>query len=97
MANYTTSVSDKKKKTCLILLVAGFLGFHAFYVGKIKWGIIHFLLGSCFWAVIIDGIKTGESPMIAAGLVGLIAVCVPELFKILTGTYRDNIGNVIRA
>ena len=39
MANYTTSVSDKTKKTCKRLILMGGLGFQYFYVGKIKTGL----------------------------------------------------------
>jgi len=44
MANYGTITSDKSKKTALIVcLIFGLIGFHYFYVGRIKTGLIRLI------------------------------------------------------
>ena len=44
MANYTTTTSDTKKSTALILCIfLGFAGAHYFYVGRIGRGIVALL------------------------------------------------------
>ena len=98
MANYTTNVSDKSKKKALTLLFIGGLGFHLFYVGRIKAGIVRFIAALMFWGgLIIGGISSGESEMVIVGFVALVLFNVFDLVKLLLGTFRDNIGNYLRA
>lgn len=96
MANYTTSVSDKTKKTCKRLILMGGLGFQYFYVGKIKTGLIRCIFGVLLWVLFITGIAQGEAPMIAAGIVFLLAINLFELVKLSLGKFKDNIGNYVR-
>lgn len=97
MANYTTSTSDKSKKSAMIRLVCGFVGLHLFYVGRIKAGLIRLIFGLLVWSLIITGIKDGDAAIAIAGVVFLIAVNVPDLIKLALGTFKDNVGNVLRA
>ena len=98
MANYTTNVSDKSKKKALTLLFIGGFGFHLFYVGRIKAGIVRFIAALMFWGgLIIGGISSGESEMVIVGFVALVLFNVFDLVKLLLGTFQDNIGNYLRA
>lgn len=98
MANYTTNVSDKSKKKALTLLLSGGLGLHLFYVGRIKAGIIRFLLALVFWiGFIIGGIAISEWGMVLMGFGLLILFNIFDLVKLLLGTFRDNIGNYLRS
>jgi restriction system protein len=47
--NYTTMVSDKSRKTALLLCIfLGFIGAHHFYVGRMGKGILYFFTGGLF-------------------------------------------------
>lgn len=96
MANYTTNTSDKSKGKAKHLLLCGGLGLQYFYVGKIKMGLIRFVLGILLWVLFITGIAEGEAAMIAAGVGFLIAINLFELVKISLGKFKDNIGNYLR-
>lgn len=96
MANYTTCTSDKTKAKCKHLILAGGLGLQYFYVGKIKMGLIRFVLGVLLWVLFITGIMEGDAAMIAAGIGFLVAVNLFELVKISLGKFQDNIGNYLR-
>lgn len=96
MANYTTNTSDKSKSKAKRLLLCGGLGLQYFYVGKIKMGLIRFVLGILLWVLFITGIAEGEAAMIAAGIGFLIAINLFELVKISLGKFKDNIGNYLR-
>ena len=99
MANkYATNTSSKKKKTALIVWAVGclgLLGLENFYVGKIKNGLIHFVLGF-FASFLVFILLKGESDEVVLG-VALWAICaVPNLVKLLLGTFRDNVGEPLR-
>lgn len=96
MANYTTSTSDKSKKKALKLLLGGGLGFHLFYVGRIKSGILRFCLGVLMWVLIFDGIIEGYPEMILSGLLFLVVFNLIDAIKLCLGTFRDNVGNALR-
>lgn len=96
MANYTTNTSDKSKSKAKRLLLCSGLGLQYFYVGKIKMGLIRFILGILLWVLFITGIAEGEAAMIAAGIGFLIAINLFELVKISLGKFKDNIGNYLR-
>ncbi len=98
MANYTTSTSDKSKGKAIRLLLSGGIGLHLFYVGKIKAGIIRLILGLILWiGFIIGGIAISEWGMVLMGAILLIIVNVFDLIKLLLGTFKDNVGNNLRA
>lgn len=97
MSTYTTSTSDKSKKAAIKRLLWGGIGLHLFYVGRIKAGIIRFMLGIIVWiGFIIGGIAISEFDMSLTGIVLLILLNVTDLVKLLMGTFRDNIGNYLR-
>jgi len=64
MANYVTQTSDKEKKVALILCIFfGFLGFHQFYVGRIRMGFIYLFTAGFLgigWIVDIISIALGS-------------------------------------
>ena len=96
MANYTTSTSDRSKRKAIKLLLLGGIGLHLFYVGRIRHGLIRAFFCLLFWGLLITGISEGQTPMIATGI-GFIAISnLPDLIKLLLGTFRDNIGNYLR-
>lgn len=96
MANYTTNVSDKTKSKCKQRMLIGGLGLQYFYVGKIRTGLIRFILGALLWSSVFMGISEGDASMIAAGIGFLLVVNFFELAKISLGKFQDNIGNYIR-
>jgi restriction system protein len=96
MASYTTNTSDKSKSKAIKLCVAGFIGLHAFYVGKIKSGIIHLLLGLFSWGVIITSIQEKYVVGVILGIVLLVVCSLPDLIKLCLGSYRDNVGAPLR-
>lgn len=98
MANYTTSTSDKSKGKAIRLLLSGGVGLHLFYVGKIKAGIVRFVLGLILWAgFIIGGIAISAWGMVLMGLAILAVINIFDLIKLLLGTFKDNVGNNLRA
>ena len=98
MANYTTSTSDKSKTKAIKLLASGGIGLHLFYVGKIKAGIIRFVLGLVLWVgFIIGGIAISEWGMVLMGAILLVVVNLIDLVKLLLGTFKDNVGANLRA
>lgn len=96
MANYISITSDKSKKTAKRLLLCGGIGFHYFYVGRIKAGLIRFVIGLLLWVLIIEGIVEHETGMIVPGIGFLIVLNLFELIKISLGKFRDNVGNYLR-
>jgi TM2 domain-containing membrane protein YozV len=82
-------VSTKWLTTLLLCIFLGTIGAHDFYVGKTKKGILMLVLlvgGIVFAAMIV-------------GFVGIALVCVfwvIDLIKILSGTFTDGAGNVIK-
>lgn len=97
MANYTTSVSDKSKNKAIKLLLCGGVGLHLFYVGKIKVGLIRLVLGILLWYLFITGITEGEIAMILGGIGFLVLFNLVDLFKLMLGTFKDNVGAVLRS
>lgn len=97
MANYTTETSDKLKKKAIKLLCVGFIGLHLFYVGRVKAGIIRLVWGLLCWILIISGISSNEIAMILSGIFFMVVANIPDLIKLLLGTFRDNVGNPLRA
>lgn len=96
MAIYTSNTSDKSKKKAKKLLLMGGLGFHLFYVGRIKYGIIRFVLGILFWVLLFTGIAEGEFGMIFGGIVCMIVFNIVDYIKLCLGTFRDNVGAFLR-
>lgn len=92
MAIYTTHTSDKLRKKALILLACGGIGLHLFYVGKIKAGIIRFVLGLFAWVLIFHG----TSDSVFGGVAVLIIFNIVDLVKLLLGTFQDNVGEYLR-
>ena len=97
MANYTSNVSDKSKSKAIKLLLCGGVGFHLFYVGRIKAGLIRLVLGVLLWYLFIAGITEGEVAMIVSGIGFLVLFNLVDLFKLLLGTFKDNVGAVLRS
>lgn len=96
MANYTTISSDKSKAKAKKLLLLGGLGFHLFYVGRIKYGLVRFILGILLWVLFFTGIADGEFAMIFTGLLVLLAINLIDYIKLSLGTFKDNIGAHLR-
>ncbi len=97
MANYTTSTSDKSKGKAIKLLLCGGIGLHLFYVGRIKAGLIHLVLGLCMWMAIILSIFDPElHEAIIPGIIILVAFNVPDLIRLKLGKFRDNVGDYLR-
>lgn len=109
MSSYTTNTSDKSKKQALKLLWMGGLGFHLFYVGRIKAGIVRFFFGFIFWIMAIMGVVNpeefagGDMPpaaaaisMVIGALICLFIFNLPDLIKLHLGTFKDNVGNPLR-
>lgn len=97
MANYTTSTSDKSKRKAIKLLLSGGIGLHLFYVGRIKAGIVRFVLGLLFWIFFISGIAARELSVSVFGLALLLVFNVIDLVKLLLGTFKDNVGCYLRS
>lgn len=97
MANYVTGTSDKSKKKAMRMLLCGGLGFHMFYVGRIKAGFFYLFLGLLFWSLLIDGIVERHIAMILSGILCLILLNIFDFIKLKLGKFKDNIGNYLRA
>lgn len=98
MSTYTTGTSDKKKRKALIwwlVGLVGLLGLENFYVGKIKAGLIRLLTGLLWAGVTITSFSESSAVYIPFVCIWLI-IGLPNLFKLLLGTFRDNIGNALR-
>lgn len=98
MPKYTTATSDKKKKTALKWWAIGFLGLFGvenFYVGKIKKGIIRFIVGIFILLSLyaIGGDFEGRVPVC---IVFWAIAALPNFFKIVMGVFRDNVGEPLR-
>lgn len=97
MANYTTSASDKKKKTAMIFWAVGLLGLlglENFYVGKMKAGFIRLGIGLiCVMGIYAIITETSTGPV---WLIIWAVVSLPNLFKILMGVFKDNVGAPLR-
>ena len=72
MANYTTSTSDKSRDRAVKLLLCGGIGLHYFYVGRIKAGLIHCVIGLALYGAIVASILDAE--LHAAILPGILSV-----------------------
>ena len=96
MANYTTLSSDKSKKKAKKLLLFGGLGFHLFYVGRIKYGVFRFILSVLLWVLLITGIAEGEAGMVLGGIIMIILPNLIDYIKLSLGTFRDNLGTCLR-
>ena len=99
MANYTTSTSDKSKDKAIKLLLCGGIGLHYFYVGRIKAGLIHAVIGLTFWmgvlAALFEGV--GSEKLVSLWmLVLLVCFNVPDLIRLKLGKFRDNVGDYLR-
>lgn len=98
MANYTTSTSDKLKKKALmwwLIGAIGLFGFENFYVGKIKAGLIRAVIG-VFFAMGFYAMFTEAPDVTPAVIIMWLVIALPNLFRILLGTFRDNVGNALR-
>lgn len=99
MANYTTSTSDKSRDRAVKLLLCGGIGLHYFYVGRIRAGLIHCVIGLVFWmgvlACLFEG--AGSEKLISLWVLFLL-VCfnVPDLIRLKLGKFRDNVGDYLR-
>lgn len=98
MANYTTNASDKSKKKAMKLLLSGGIGLHLFYVGRIGAGIVRLLIGLFIWiGFVLGGIAIKEYVMALSGIGLLLLINIFDLIKLSLGTFKDNVGNVLRA
>lgn len=96
MAQYTTTTSDKTRSMALRRLLLGGIGLHLFYVGRIGSGLLRAALGALLWALLITGIKDGETAMLVTGIAGIIVINAPDFFKIILGKFQDNTGAYLR-
>lgn len=53
-------------------------------------------LGALLWALLITGIKDGETAMLVTGIAGIIVINAPDFFKIILGKFQDNTGAYLR-
>lgn len=103
MANYVTQTSDKSravalqkwKKGCF-----GVFGLETFYVGKIARGIGHFAAGLFFFEFVFAALYGIFTEFNFAGIIPVsiywAILAVPNLYRLKMGTFRDNIGAVLR-
>lgn len=97
MANYTTSTSDKSRDRAVKLLLCGGIGLHYFYVGRIKAGLIHCVIGLALYGAIVASILDAElHAAILPGVLMLLAFNVPDLIRLKLGKFRDNVGDYLR-
>ncbi len=97
MSNYTTNTSDKKKRMALLFWLIGSIGVFGleyFYVCKIKKGMVRLLVG-IFVLIAMVAMK-GEEMFIPMSLLFWAILALPNLFKILFGVFKDNVGQPIR-
>ena len=97
MANYVTNTSDKSKKTALAFWAVGGLGlfgFENYYVLKIKRGLLHTLWGIMVCMAIYAA--TGDEMQIPLGILFWAFSSLPNLFKLLFGVFKDNVGQNLR-
>ena len=98
MPKYTTATSDKKKKTALkwwAIGCFGLLGIENFYVGKIKKGIIRFIIG-IFILLSLYAMGGDFEGRVPVGIVFWAIASLPNFFKIVMGVFRDNVGEPLR-
>lgn len=96
MANFVSNTSDKSQKKAKTLVLIGGLGLNYFYVGKIKIGILRFILGILLWVLLIAGIAEGETAMIVAGAAFLVVINLYDVIKLSLGRFQDNVGAYLR-
>lgn len=97
MAKYTSSTSDKSKKTALIVWAVGglgILGLENFYVGKVKAGLIRICVGII--VIITMAAMKGTEAFVPLCLSLWAVVSLPNFFRLLFGTFRDNVGEPLR-
>lgn len=97
MANYTSNTSDKKKKTAIIWWAVGFLGLvglEYFYVGKIKAGLIRAIVG--IFLLLVMYAMVGTEQMVPLSFLIWAIAAIPDLVRILLGTFKDNVGQPLR-
>lgn len=97
MANYSTPTSDKSKKKAMKLLLCGGIGLHLFYVGRIKAAIARLVIGLLLWGLLITCIIEGETEIVILSIILIILLNVFDLVKLALGTFKDNVGNNLRA
>lgn len=97
MANYTASTSDKSRDRAVKLLLCGGIGLHYFYVGRIKAGLIHCVIGLALYGAIVASILDAElHAAILPCILMLLAFNVPDLIRLKLGKFRDNVGDYLR-
>lgn len=96
MANYTTATSDKSKKKAIRLLLCGGIGLHRFYVGKIKSGIVHLVVGILLWITIFTSTSKTEHEVLLLAIIVLILLNLFDLLKLFLGKFQDNVGQYLR-
>ncbi|MDR1901549.1 MAG: TM2 domain-containing protein [Treponema sp.] len=82
-------VSKKWLTTLLLCIFLGTIGGHNFYVGKTKKGILMLVL-------LVAGIVFAAAIVGFAGIALVFVLWVVDLIKILSGTFTDGAGNVIK-
>ncbi len=99
MANFTSNASDKSKKTALLIWAIGalgFLGLENFYVGKIKNGLIHVVLGAFGLMTVYTMANMGDNMVIPMSIIVWAIFGGPNFVKLLLGSFRDNVGAPLR-
>ena len=96
MSQYTTNTSDKSKKAALVRSLFGF-GLPYFYVGRIKSGIIRFVVSFFEWLAFISVFASREAQTPWGLLLAIIIVTnLATTFTVMMGKFQDNVGNYLR-
>ena len=91
---FTAEVERHSKSagiTYILWFFIGSLGAHNFYMGKVVWGIVCFILGSLGWSLFFIGLIENSDDGAAVGMLGLLLLGVLSVF--LLGISSPFLGN----
>ena len=92
--------SPKHRLIALILaLFLGIIGVHRIYVGKIKSGLLQFVLfvAGCYFSTGTEGQPETAKPVLGGIIIAIVAIwMVLDIIMICAGKYKDKYGAVIK-